>query len=162
NGQPLWQRDLPTGCAPAAWTGSGLVVVPECGSPMVRLIDGDAGTERGQWSSPVATVRPSPSLCELGRTECRLVSVRHRGWLLGADGSLTAVPQLERFAQLAGERIISPPATGVIARRLNDETPLWTWVGQGWLISADSAGVYVMTDDRTVLELSPATGHLLA
>ena len=30
----------------------------------------------------------------------------------------------------------------------------------GRLIAADSAGVYLLTDDRTVLGLSPATGHL--
>jgi hypothetical protein len=37
---------------------------------------------------------------------------------------------------------------------------LWTWTGQGELIAADAAGVYLLTADRTVLALSPATGHL--
>src|SRR5690606_38702527 len=36
------------------------------------------------------------------------------------------------------------------------------WQGRGRLIAADSAGVYLLTEDRTVLELSPATGHLAA
>ncbi|HEX6970530.1 MAG TPA: hypothetical protein VF174_17195, partial [Micromonosporaceae bacterium] len=40
--------------------------------------------------------------------------------------------------------------------------PLWSWQGRGRLISADSAGVYLLTEGRTVLELSPATGHLEA
>jgi hypothetical protein len=72
------------------------------------------------------------------------------------------VPDLERGAQLAGERVIYQTGVGVAARRITDLDPLWTWQGQAQLISADPAGVYLLTGDRTVLELSPATGHLAA
>jgi outer membrane protein assembly factor BamB len=161
-GKGLWQRELPTGCEPAGWTGAGLVAVPDCGTPTVRFLDAVGGGERASWTSPNPAVPPSPALCELSRSECRLVTVRFQSWLLGADGSLDAVPSLELNAQLAGERVIYQTGTGVAARRLTDTSPLWTWSGRGRLISADSAGVYLITDDRTVLELSPATGHLVA
>jgi outer membrane protein assembly factor BamB len=161
-GKGLWQRELPTGCEPADWTGAGLVAVPDCGTPTVQFLDAVSGAERGSWTSPNASVPPTPALCELSRSECRLVSVRFQTWLLGADGSLDAVPSLEVNAQLAGERVIYQTGTGVAARRLTDPSPLWTWNGRGRLISADSGGVYLITDDRTVLELSPATGHLVA
>ena len=161
-GKELWQRALTGDCEPVAWTGSGLVAVPDCGQPSVRFLDALTGTEKSSWSSPNPAIPPSPSLCELNRSECRLISVRYQTWLLGADASLDAVPSLETNAQLAGERVIYQTGTGVAARRLTDTSPLWNWNGKGRLISADSAGVYLITDDRTVLELSPATGHLLA
>jgi outer membrane protein assembly factor BamB len=161
-GQGLWRRDLPTGCEPNSWTGAGLVVVPDCGATTIRFYDVINGAEKGAWTSPEPAINPAPGLCELSRNECRLVTVRYQTWLLGADASLTSVPSLERNAQLAGERVIYQTGIGVAARRLTDLTPLWNWQGQGRLISADSAGVYLITNDKTVLELSPATGHLVA
>jgi outer membrane protein assembly factor BamB len=161
-GQGLWRRDLPTACEPDSWTGAGMVVVPDCGKLTVHFYDVVSGEERGSWTSPNPAIPPAPGLCELNRTECRLVLVRFQTWLLGADSNLTGVPSLEKNAQLAGERVIYQTGTGVAARRLTDVAPLWTWYGRGQLISADSAGVYLLTDDRTVLELSPATGHLVA
>jgi hypothetical protein len=161
-GRGLWSRDLPIGCEPASWTGAGLVVVPDCGTPTIRFLDVMTGAERGAWTSPVPSINPVPGLCELSRNECRLVTVRYQTWLLGADATLTAVPELERHAQLAGERVIYQTGIGVAARRLTDVTPLWSWQGQARLIAADSAGVYLITNDRTILDLSPATGHLVA
>jgi hypothetical protein len=70
------------------------------------------------------------------------------------------VPPLEPGAQLSGERVVYPTATGVAARQLTSEIPLWTWTGKGRLFAANAVGVYLFTDDRTVLGLSPATGHL--
>ena len=160
-GQALWRRNLPAECEPVSWTGAGMVVVPECGNTTIRFFDVVTGNERGQWTSPDPAIAPSPALCELHRTECRLVVVKFQTWLLG-DATLTKVPSLERNAQLAGERVVYQTGIGVAARRLTDETPLWSWQGRGQLIAADSAGVYLLTEERTVLELSPATGHLVA
>jgi hypothetical protein len=56
--------------------------------------------------------------------------------------------------------VVYPTPAGVAARPLTSEDPLWTWNGKGTLIAADAVGVYLLTDDRTVLGLSPATGHL--
>ncbi len=159
-GARLWQRDVRGGCEPAAWTGSHLIVLPDCEGPAVTILAAVDGRERGQWKSPGGAVSPQPALCELHRSECRLATVGDQAWLLGADARFTAVPSLESGAVLAGERVIFPTSTGVAARRLAERTPLWTWRGQGTLIAADSAGVYLLTDDRTVLGLSPATGHL--
>jgi outer membrane protein assembly factor BamB len=161
-GEQLWRRELPGGCDPAAWTGAGMVVVPVCGTVELRFFDAATGADRGGWTSPNPAVAPSPALCELGRSECRLVTVRYKTWLLGADAKVTSVPELERGAQLAGERVIYQTGIGVAARRLTDETPLWRWDGQAKLIGANTTGVYLLTNGGTVLELSPATGHLVA
>jgi len=161
-GARLWQRDLVAECEPAVWTGAGLVAVPACDEPALTFYDIATGTARGEWTSPDPQTPPAPGLCEGNRTECRVVTVGYDTWLLGVDASLTTVPDLERGAQLAGERVIYQTGIGVAARRLTDLDPLWSWQGRGQLISADSAGVYLLTDDRTVLELSPATGHLAA
>jgi hypothetical protein len=172
-GARLWQQELPQGCEPSVWTGAGTVVVPPCASdptaadggaalPVLRIVNAETGTVLATWTSPDATPAPAPGLCEGTRTECRVVTVAHKTWLLGADGSLWRVPDLERGAQLAGERVIYQTGVGVAARRLTDPEPLWSWQGRGELISADSAGVYLLTTDRTVLQLSPATGHLAA
>jgi outer membrane protein assembly factor BamB len=159
-GERRWQRDLGPDCEPAAWTGAGLVVVPACSSKEVKFLDAGSGQDRGGWASPDPATAPAPGLCEHNRTECRVVTVGFHTWLLGADGQLTSVPDLERGAQLAGERVIYQTGLGVAARRITDQDPLWNWQGRGQLIAADTAGVYLLTDDRTVLELSPATGRL--
>ena len=160
-GTRLWQRDV--ACEPDGWTGAGMVVLPDCSaSTTIRFVRVADGADLGSWTSPKPDVAPQPALCELARTECRLVTVDYATWQLGAGGTLDSVPELEVGAQLAGERIIYQTGTGVAARRLTDEAPLWTWNGQARLIAADSAGVYLITDDRTVYELSPATGHLVA
>jgi hypothetical protein len=160
SGGRLWERDLGQPCEPTAWTSSGLVVVPTCAGIDLKFFDARTGEDRGGWASPDPTTAPAPGLCEHSRTDCRVVTVGFHTWLLAGDGTLTPVPDLERGAQLAGERVIYQTGLGVAARRITDLDPLWTWQGQGRLIAADTAGVYLITDDRTVLQISPATGRL--
>jgi outer membrane protein assembly factor BamB len=160
SGKSLWQKDLPTGCEPTPWTGNGLLVVPECDTSTIHLIGVTDGAEQASWTSP--TVPPTPALCELGRVECRMVQVGEQVWLLGADAHLTGVPPLEKGAFLSGDRVVYPVYGGVAARGLTDTALLWSWTGRGDLIAADAVGVYLITEDRTVLSLSPATGHLVA
>ena len=160
-GQQLWQRELD--CESGGWTGAGMLVLPDCTTATtIHFVRAADGADLGSWTSPKPGVAPQAALCEMARIECRLVTVDYKTWQLGAGGTLDSVPELEVGAQLAGERIIYQTGTGVAARRLTDEAPLWTWSGQARLIAADSAGVYLITDDRTVYELSPATGHLVA
>ncbi len=161
-GARLWSRELTGACEPAAWTGAGLVAVPVCDRAELTFFDAASGEERGGWASPDPSTAPVPGLCESSRSECRVATVGYRTWQLGADAVLTPVPDLERAAQLAGERVIYQTGLGVAARRIDDLEPLWTWQGRGQLIVADSVGVYLLTEDRTVLQLSPATGRLVA
>ena len=159
-GVPLWQREVAGGCEPAAWTGATMLVVPDCAGPAVSVMSVVDGAPRQRWTSPDPAIVPKPTLCELNRSECRLVKVSAHQWLLQATGALVAVPKLEPGAKLSGERVVYPTPAGVAARPLTSEDPLWTWNGKGTLIAADAVGVYLLTDDRTVLGLSPATGHL--
>ncbi|HLT10176.1 MAG TPA: PQQ-binding-like beta-propeller repeat protein [Micromonosporaceae bacterium] len=159
-GEPLWRRVRAGGCEPSVWTGASLVVIPDCPGTTLTFVRARDGAELGLWPSPEPARAPVPQLCELGRTECRLIGVGSSSWLLGPDATLVSVPSPERGAHLAGDLVVYPSADGVAARRLRDEDPLWTWSGQGELISADGLGVYLITEDRTVLGLSPATGQL--
>ena len=81
-------------------------------------------------------------------------------WALAANGSFAEVVAPPDGSRLAGDAVVFPTGDGVAAARIGDTTPLWTWVGQGRLIAADAAGVYLLTEDGTVLGLSAATGHL--
>jgi hypothetical protein len=159
-GAALWNRELTTQCEPTVWTGATLVAIPDCTGPAVTFVGALDGAQRLQWTSPEAGVVAVPALCELNRFECQLVAVGAKDWLLGADGTLAPVPALEPGAERSGDRVVYQTPTGVAARPLGKSDPLWTWVGHGKLIAADAVGVYVLTDDRTVLGLSPATGHL--
>ena len=73
-GAALWQRPMPGGCEPHAWTGHGVVVLPDCAGTTLTLVRATDGTELGTWRPATGTDRPQPALCELGRTECRLVT----------------------------------------------------------------------------------------
>jgi outer membrane protein assembly factor BamB len=159
SGAALWQASVAGGCNPLAWTGSGLLALPACAGNTVTFRAVATGAPRGSWSPPSA---PVPSLCQLGRSDCRLVTVGSNTSLLTAApaATFTPVPRIEPNAVLAGDRVVYPTATGLVARRLTDGAPLWTWTGKGTLLAADSIGVYVMTADRTILGLSPVTGRL--
>jgi hypothetical protein len=161
-GERLWQQERAGACEPSVWTAAGLIAIPECEGRELAFFDVLSGAERGRWTSPDPERLTAPGLCEHSRTECRVVTVGYRTWMIGADATLTAVPDLERGAQLAGERVIYQTGTGVAARRITDLEPLWSWQGRGQLISADSLGVYLLTGDWTILQLSPATGRLVA
>jgi outer membrane protein assembly factor BamB len=158
-GAALWHTTVAGGCNPLAWTGAGLLAIPDCADPSVSFHDVLTGASRGNWDPPQS---PVPSLCALGRSDCRLVTVGQDSSLLTATptATLTPVPRIEPHAVLAGDRVVYQTATGVVARRLTDGAPLWTWTGKGTLLAADSVGVYVMTADRTILGLSPVTGRL--
>lgn len=174
-GDLLWQRQVGSGataCEPAAWTGAELVAVPACSGGGVTVVSAIDGRERSTWDAPGRTGGttvgvqlpkgrpPAPALCELGRSECRLVNMDGRTWLLGPKAKLTAVPPLEKGARLAGEYVVYPTKDGVAARRLTSRNPLWTWTGEGRLIAADAQGVYLLTPDHVVLGLNPQTGRL--
>jgi outer membrane protein assembly factor BamB len=159
SGAPLWQRAVPGGCEPMAWTGAGLLAVPGCTGFVVSFFGARDGASHGTWQ-PSRTVPATPALCALGRSDCRLVTTGAKAWLLRPDATLAAVPPLEPHAVLAGDRVVYPTATGIVARRLTDGAPLWTWNGKGTLVAADTVGVYVLTADHTVLGLSPVTGRL--
>lgn len=162
-GATLWQLSADGHCEPAIWTGAGVVVVPDCEGTGVTFVAAHDGVELGKWKSPVPGVAPRPALCELGRNECRLITLGKASgqtWLLESSGRLTPAPPPAPGAVLAGDRVVFNTANGVAARPLTSTEQLWAWTGQGELISADELGVYLLAEDRSVIVLSPATGHL--
>jgi hypothetical protein len=161
-GSALWSVNLPEACQPVAWTGVGLLAIPDCTGPAISFRTLNSGEPQGSWTAPGTATPPEPGLCAIGRSDCRLVRVGANAWLLSASAApeLTPVPPLQPGAVLAGNREVYPTPTGIAARRVSDGAPLWTWNGKGQLIAADSVGVYVLTADHTVLGLDPVTGHL--
>jgi len=157
-GTVLWQREVEGGCEPAAWTAPALLVLPACSGATLEFVEPTSGRTRERWTPERGVAQRD--LCALGRTECRLVRADGKAWLLGSNGTLTAVPPIEDGAVLAGERVILQTPEGVVARRLRDGSPLWTYKGTGTLIAADTVGVYLLLKDRTLIALSPVTGHL--
>ncbi len=159
-GVPLWQREIPGGCEPLAWTGATLLELPDCSGAGITELSVVDGAQRQRWESPDPANPPKPALCELNRSECRLIDTGSEQWLIDPSGKVTEVPPLEPGAQLSGDRVVYPTATGVAARPLTSEIPLWTWTGKGTMFAANAVGIYLFTADRTVLGLSPATGRL--
>jgi outer membrane protein assembly factor BamB len=162
-GRRLWHVALPAGCEQDVFTSAGLVAVPSCDGRSVAFVAAADGAEKGTWTAPqipTATGRIGPALCELSRFECRLITVGTAAWTLEPDGQLDQAPPLEAGAVLSGDRVVYPIPTGVQARPLTSNNPLWTWQGLGHLVAADAVGVYIIAQDRTVLGLSPATGRL--
>jgi outer membrane protein assembly factor BamB len=159
-GAALWQKGVSGDCEPAAWTGATLVMLPDCSGNGVTLLSAVDGAQRQRFTTSDAAALPKPALCELNRNECRIFVAGKQQWLVGETGQMSPVPPLEKGAQLSGDRVVYATVGGVAARPLTSTVPLWTWTGQGTLISASAIGVYLLTDDRTVLGLSPATGHL--
>jgi len=160
-GKVLWHRALPGGCEQTTFTGSALLAVPACDGRSIAFVSVTDGKDKATWAAPESAKPASHALCELSRFECRLITVGTASWVLGPDASLTAAPPLEPGAMLAGDRVVYPTTTGVEARPLGSKDPLWTWNGLGTLVAADAVGVYIVAHDRTVLGLSPATGHLI-
>jgi hypothetical protein len=158
-GTPLWHRDTGGRCEPLAWTGEGFLAVPDCTGRSVALLGLADGHPASAFQTPLGP--SAPDLCELGRTDCHLVTAAGQAWLLGADGNLTRVRTPEPGAMIAEDRVVYPTATGLAARRLTDGVPLWTWTGKGRLLAADNVAVYVLTPDRSVVGLSPVTGQMV-
>jgi outer membrane protein assembly factor BamB len=159
-GAGLWRRPLE--CRPDVWTSGGLVVVPACGGGQFTAVAADSGREVGTRRLPDATAAARGALCELGRSGCAVVTVGRRTWRMGADAGLVEVPPLEPGAWLSRDDIlVYPTPTGVSARRLDSTTPLWTWSGKARMIAADAGGVYLLSEDHTILGLNPANGGLV-
>jgi len=155
-GADLWQRRLE--CRPEVWTSGTLVVVPACAANEITAVAADTGREVATRRFPA---RPAAGLCRLGRSGCPVVTAGRRAWLLGADAGLAEVPPLEPGATLSRDHIlVYPVPTGVNARRLESTTPLWSWSGKGRFIGADPAGVYLLSEDHTILGLNPSNGGL--
>jgi len=159
SGEPLWRHTGASDCEPDGWTGHGVVVLPDCAGTTLNLVQATDGTELATWRSPAGTAA-RPELCELGRAECRLATDGVGHWALNANGSLAPVPAPPPGAHLAGEAVVYPIPGGVSAARISDGQPVWSWTGQGRLVAADAAGVYLLAEDGTVLGLSARTGHL--
>jgi hypothetical protein len=151
-GRELWRRDTP-GCEPQLWTGAGLVVQPACAGGGAELLDAATGTPAGALPDGA-----QPAACAIGRSECRVVRAEGRAWQLVAGGALEPMAPIPADALLAGGLELTETPIGVAARSLADGGPLWTYVGPGRLFAADDLGVYLITEDRTVIGLSAVTG----
>jgi PQQ-like domain len=181
-GARLWDRPQPTDCP--VWTTGALVAVPSCASgPVaegivargsagqgpsspgaiaqgpVTFVDAATGIARSTWTPPGGGP-VEPSQCTLGRSGCRLLSAGTAAFQLGGDDVPHPIPALPDEALLAGDLVVYPSAAGVTARPLAGGSPRWTWTGQGRLVTANPAGVYLLTDDLTVLALDPELGSL--
>lgn len=167
-GARLWQHPLPAGCRAAVWTGQLLVAVPDCANTTITFMDGVTGRRMSAWNA--ATAAPdaataggtiaAPAQCALGRIGCRIVRVGDTTWSLRPDARLTRIPALPDGAVVVADRVVFPTVAGVAARPFRGGSPQWTWNGQGQLVAANSKNVFLLTDDRTVLALSMASGDL--
>jgi outer membrane protein assembly factor BamB len=158
-GTELWRRPLE--CHVDVWTSGGLVVIPACDTNAFTAVAADSGRVVATRRLPDPDQPPAAALCRLGRSDCPVVTAGGRVWELAADASLVEVPPLEPGAVLARDRIlVFPGPSGVTARRLDSLSPLWTWRGKGRLIAADPVGVYLLSEDHTILGLNPQGGGL--
>jgi len=165
-GAQRWDRPLETACTPAVWTGETVVAIPGCATDDITFVDATTGRPTANWSQADgasmdgSSTGPAPAQCALGRSGCRLLTSRGSTWLLGRSGDLTQLPGLPAGGLLVGDRVVYQTASGVTARALRGGSPQWTWNGQGQLFAASPSNVFLLTEDRTVLALDPATGAL--
>src|SRR5262249_5803840 len=68
-GAPLWSVTLPGPCQPLAWTGAGLLVIPDCTGPAVSFRALTSGAPQGGWTAPGTASPPFPRLCAIGRSD---------------------------------------------------------------------------------------------
>ncbi|MFC7482155.1 PQQ-binding-like beta-propeller repeat protein [Luedemannella flava] len=164
-GAALWATDVAAGCRPGVWSSAGLLAVPPCGNGRtLEFVDPVTGRAVSSWSAPAA---PAPAACASGHTDCAFVVAGTEVRQPNPDGTLRTVPAGVAAAvvgagapgaRLAGDLVVTPAAGVITATSLATGEPAWSVPGAGQFVAANAAGVYVITDDRVVARLDPATG----
>jgi outer membrane protein assembly factor BamB len=169
-GAALWVRDLPgrTGCR-TDFTAPGLVVMLNgCGSTStVDVVDVATGSPR-TWPAPArATRAPYPVGCPVGRSQCTGLAGADGGWLIGADGEVTAAPALGGpGAWLVGRTALHTDGSGrVAAYDAVTGAPRWAWPPQpgpirnAKIIAVEPGMVHVSSQFRDLINIDVATGR---
>jgi len=147
----------------------------------LRRYDLATGRSLAGWAPPQVKAgwEIVPLGCAAGRSKCTAARTiddgrRDRGWLFGARGpELVEADALAPPATwLAGDLAVGAPAGGpaevdeLAARSVRDGSLQWTWrlpagsVDRSGMriVAADPAGVYLISQRRTLVVLDPATG----
>lgn len=174
-GRQLWRYEL-GGCRGGGWSGAGVYALA-CAD--LILLDPASGRQLRRWRPPGAGEgwRATPVACAVGRSACRAMRTyeagggRTRGWLVGAGGAVTAAPALDPpTAWLAGDVVVDPaaPATQLSARHVDTGASAWTWThgnsadrSPATVLAAAPDVLYLLTHERTLVGLDPASGHEL-
>jgi outer membrane protein assembly factor BamB len=169
-GAQLWRRTLP-GRAQCRtdFTASGLVVLLDaCHTPStVDAYDVRTG-EPHPWPAAVASTRaPYPVGCPVGRSECTGLAGADGGWLVGADGGLTAASGLGGTGTwLSGRTALHTDGSSRIAAYdAVTGAALWTWPAQpgpingAKIIAVEPDLVHVSSQFRDLVNIDLATGR---
>jgi outer membrane protein assembly factor BamB len=180
DGSRLWQAET-TACTEQAFTAKGALLAPDtCVGPHALIrFDLTTGEQREQpfqkGFNDELTVTPLG--CRIGRSECGGVRMlqqpnRTAAWMLSSGDFVGSEALASPTASLAGDIVIDSPLGGtasthvVIGRNANATTgqSLWTFSRNSpvRLIAATAERVLLLSEDRTLIALDPATGRILS
>jgi hypothetical protein len=181
SGARLWSADLPDGaCRETAFTAPGaLLVADSCTDPRaLRRYDLRTGSTTS-WDFRGFTGRVTVTAlgCRLSNSECggfRLAQAAYRstGWLLSSDATpVESMALASSTAWLAGHVAVDSLDDMAGARAFTGKDArggaiLWTWSpagitdsGPAQLIAATPERILLLTRQRMLIALDPATGR---
>ncbi|MFE9693489.1 PQQ-binding-like beta-propeller repeat protein [Micromonospora sp. NPDC005806] len=171
DGRRLWRVDRERGCIGAAGTtATGEVLgLDACDGPeTVEFRDAATGAVRTRWRPPGSPdeLVVTPVGCRSGHSGCRGLRISGpgdgmgRGWLVG-PGEPVAAPALDGAdAELDGERVVGTSTGVVTGRSARTGEELWRRADLGpvRIIAVEPGRVHLLTEQRDLVTLDPATG----
>jgi len=158
-------------------TGGRFVALDGCEVPeALEFYDAATGRRAARWRPPDAgmSLGALPVACEAGRSECAAMRVRsdgaEQGWLVDGALPVRATGLDPPRAWLVGDVAVEPDERGteLTGRSVRTGSPLWTWrigseagAGRTAVIAAQPGGVHLLTEDRLLITVDPATGEEL-
>ena len=159
-GSPLWTvNDTCDG-----WTNTTMYLAA-CGDTLT-VIDARTGARLGSWQPPSGDVKPWG--CAVGRSGCTQIEVRDgersTRWRLDRDGGVSPEPYARSSDDLVvGDALVeSIPDRYVALVDRATGTRRWTAPLPGYVIGADSRGVYAVTRNFNLMMFDPRTGLEIA
>jgi hypothetical protein len=123
-----------------------------------------------RWAAPVAGATPAvePVGCGVARSGCAGMRTggngATRGWVF-ERAQPVATPALDTTDSTVTGDVVVAARDGVMVGLSRDGTEMWRWRGNAnntnsaELLTTQSGAVHLLTDDRQLVTLDPATGH---
>lgn len=170
-GGDLWRTSLENCVVDGFTTRDGWYAATDtCVSPgALALVDPVSGTAT-RWVPPAAGAKPviEPVGCGVARSDCAGMRIAGngttRGWVF-ERAQPVATPALDTTDSTVTGDVLVAARDGVVVGQSRDGTEMWRWQGNtsntnsAELLTTQSGAVHLLTDDRQLVTLDPATGR---